>query len=150
MASLNSVHLIGYLGQNPESRTLPSGRMVTSFSLATTDYWTDKKSGAKKERTDWHKVVAYGRPAEIAKERLQKGSCCSIVGKVRYHHWDDENGRRRWRTDIEVGLGGLQVLPGKNVAGDVPANMQVLDLPVEELAALPEGADEIEYADMPF
>jgi len=145
MASMNHVALIGYLGQNPESRTTPNGVLVTTFSLATTDHWKDK-AGEKKSRTDWHNVVAWRRSAEIARDHLHKGDCCSVEGKVRYHSWDDENGRRHYRTDIEVER--LQLLPGKNVAGKVPANMQVLDLPQEELAAMPElvdGAEELPF-----
>jgi single-strand DNA-binding protein len=134
MACMNRVTLVGYLGKDPESRTTPQGRMVTKFSLATTERWKGK-NGDQNDRTDWHHIVMWGRSAEVASEYLKKGDCCLVEGKIRYHFWDDEGGKRHYRTDIEVDR--FQLLPGKNVAGTAPAGLEVAELPAEELPALP-------------
>jgi len=146
MACMNRVTLVGYLGENPESRTTPQGRMVTKFSLATTERWKGKNGKQDGSRTDWHHIVAWGKPAEIANEYLHKGDCCLVEGKIRYHFWDDEGGKRHYRTDIEVDR--FQILPGKNVAGTAPADPNVAGLSDEDLAALP--VDTSGGEEMPF
>lgn len=109
MASVNKVTLIGNLGNDPESRTLPGGESVSTFSLATTEQWKDK-SGAKQERTDWHRVEFIGRIAEVANEYLKKGSQAYVEGRIQYDKWTDKEGVEKTMTKIRgdklVLLGG--------------------------------------------
>jgi single-strand DNA-binding protein len=107
MASVNKVILIGNLGKDPELRYTPQGRPVANFSLATTERWTSK-SGEKQERTEWHKIVLWGRQAEIANQYLKKGSPCYIEGRITTRSWEDKDKVKRYTTEIE-GL-GLQLL----------------------------------------
>lgn len=99
MASVNRVTLIGNLGKDPEMRYLPSGEAVASFSIATTETWKDK-SGAKQERTDWHRVEFIGRTAEIAGEYLKKGRQAYIEGRIQYDKWTDKEGIEKTLTKI--------------------------------------------------
>ncbi len=89
MASVNKVILVGNLGRDPETRYLPSGEVVTNISVATTSTWKDKASGEKKEETEWHRVSAFGRLAEIMGEYLKKGSQVYIEGQLRTRKWQD-------------------------------------------------------------
>ncbi|WP_348944250.1 single-stranded DNA-binding protein [Chitinibacter sp. FCG-7] len=101
MASLNKVLLIGNLGKDPESRFLPSGGAVCNFSIATTESWKDKNTGAKQEKTEWHNITMYGRLAEIAGEYLKKGSQVYIEGKLQTRKWQDkQTGADRYTTEI--------------------------------------------------
>lgn len=100
MASVNKVILIGNLGKDPEMRYLPNGDAVAVFSIATTEQWKDK-SGAKKERTDWHRVEFIGRTAEVCGEYLKKGSTVYIEGRIQYDQWDDKaTGEKKSMTKI--------------------------------------------------
>lgn len=100
MASVNKVILVGNLGKDPESRVTGSGEAVCTFSIATTESWRDKATGDKKEVTEWHKVVAYGKLAEIAGEYLHKGSQVYVEGKIKTRKWQDNNGQDRYTTEI--------------------------------------------------
>lgn len=100
MSDLNKVMLIGRLGQEPETRYTASGAAITNCSVATGERWTDKNSGEKKERTEWHRIVFFGRLAEIAGEYLSKGSQVYIEGKLQTDKWQDSNGQDRWTTKI--------------------------------------------------
>ena len=92
MASVNKVILIGNLGKDPETRYLPSGEALTSFSIATSETWKDKTSGEKKEATEWHRISAFGKLAEICGEYLRKGSQVYIEGSLRTRKWQDKEG----------------------------------------------------------
>jgi len=100
MASINKVILVGNLGQDPEVKYMPSGGAVTNISIATTDSWTDKSSGQKQERTEWHRVVFFNRLAEIVGEYLRKGSQVYIEGSLRTRKWQDQNGQDKYTTEI--------------------------------------------------
>ena len=100
MSSLNCVHIIGNLGQDPESRATPSGGTVTNLRIATSETWKDKHTGDKKEATEWHSVALFGRVAEIAAEYLRKGSKVYIGGSLRTRKWQDKNGNDRYTTEI--------------------------------------------------
>jgi single-strand DNA-binding protein len=100
MASVNKVILVGNLGQDPEVKYMPSGGAVTNISIATTDSWTDKSSGQKQERTEWHRVVFFNRLAEIVGEYLKKGSQVYIEGNLRTRKWQDQNGQDKYTTEI--------------------------------------------------
>lgn len=102
MASLNKVLLIGNLGRDPESRTFPSGDMVTNVSIATTERWKDRQSGEMREATEWHNLVFNGRLAEIAAQYLRKGSQVYIEGRLCTRKWQDKNGQDRYTTEIRV------------------------------------------------
>ncbi len=98
---VNKVILIGNLGRDPEVRYLPSGSAVTNLALATTETWRDKQSGDQQERTEWHRIVMFGRLAEIAGEYLRKGSQVYIEGKLQTRKWQDkQTGQDRYSTEI--------------------------------------------------
>ena len=101
MSSVNKVILIGNLGKDPESRNLPSGEAVCTFSVATTETWKDK-AGSKQERTDWHRVEFIGRIAEIAQKYLKKGSKCYVEGRIQYDKWTDKEGVEKNMTKIRA------------------------------------------------
>ncbi len=101
MASLNKVQLIGHLGGDPESRVTDNEVTIVNFSIATNEQWTDKRAGKKIEKTEWHRIVAFGRVAEICSEFLQKGSLVFIEGRLqtRSYEKDDE---MRYITEVVV------------------------------------------------
>jgi single-strand DNA-binding protein len=108
---VNKVILIGNLGQDPESRTTPGGTTVTNIRIATTESWTDKASGEKKEQTEWHTVVMWSRLGEIAAEYLRKGSQVYIEGRLQTRKWQDKQGNDRYTT--EVVASDMQMLGGR-------------------------------------
>lgn len=97
--AVNKVILIGNLGSDPETRYTPSGAAVANFSLATTEQWTSKE-GAKEEKTEWHKIVAFGRLGEICDKYLHKGKQVYIEGKIQTRSWEDKDGIKRYSTEI--------------------------------------------------
>ena len=100
MASVNKVILVGNLGRDPETRYAPSGDAICNVALATTDTWKDKGTGEKKEQTEWHRVVFFGKLAEIAGQYLKKGSQVYIEGSIRTRKWTDKDGQERYTTEI--------------------------------------------------
>lgn len=103
MSSLNQVNIIGRLGRDPEVRYSPSGDAICNISIATSETWKDKNSGEKKEATEWHRVVMYGKLAEIAGEYLKQGSLVYIQGKLKTRKWQDKDtGADRYSTDIQA------------------------------------------------
>jgi len=99
MAGINKVILIGRLGSDPEVRYTPDGTAVANFSIATSDEWTDKATNEKKERTEWHRIVAFGRLGEICGEYLSKGRQVYIEGKLQTRSWE-KDGVTRYTTEI--------------------------------------------------
>jgi single-strand DNA-binding protein len=99
MASVNKVILIGNLGKDPETRYLPDGGAVTGVSIATTEKWKDK-NGEKQERVDWHRVVFFGKLAEIAGEYLKKGSSCYVEGRLQTRKYQDKQGADKYITEV--------------------------------------------------
>jgi single-strand DNA-binding protein len=97
---INKVILVGNLGKDPETRSLPSGEAVTNITVATSDSWKDKQTGEQKEQTEWHKVVFFKRLAEIAGQYLKKGSQVYIEGSLRTRKWQDKEGKDRYSTEI--------------------------------------------------
>lgn len=100
MATLNRAQLIGNLGRDPEVRFTPNGTAVCNVSVATTSGWNDKLSGARVEETDWHRVVFFGRLAEVVGEHLKKGRSVFIEGRLRTRRWQDNDGRDQYSTEI--------------------------------------------------
>jgi single-strand DNA-binding protein len=98
--TVNKVILIGRLGKDPETKTIPGGTTVTRFSIATDETWTDK-AGEKQQRTDWHNIVAWGKLGEICDKYLTKGKHVYIEGSLRMESWEDRtSGEKKYRTDI--------------------------------------------------
>lgn len=111
MASVNKVILIGNLGANPETRYLPSGDAITALRIATNERYKDKTTGEFKEATEWHRVVLFGRLAEVAGEYLKKGSAVYIEGRIRTRKWQDQSGQDRYSTEIVADQ--MQMLGGR-------------------------------------
>lgn len=97
--SVNKVILLGRLGQDPELKYTPGGSAVCNFSLATTESWTDK-SGQKQEKTEWHRVVVWGKLAELCNQYLAKGRQAFLEGRLQTRAWDDKDGNKRYTTEI--------------------------------------------------
>jgi single-strand DNA-binding protein len=113
---VNKVIIVGNLGNDPETRYMPSGSAVTNLSVATNESWKDKQTGEQKDRTEWHKVAMFGRLAEIAAEYLRKGSQVYIEGRLQTRKWQDQNGNDRWTTEIVANE--MQMLGGRGGGGD--------------------------------
>ena len=111
---INKVILIGNLGNDPEMRHTPSGAGVCEFRLATNENWTDK-SGQKQERTEWHRIVVWGKKAEVCSKYLSKGRQVFIEGRLRTRSWDDKEGNKRYTT--EVVANDVQFLGGRGGGG---------------------------------
>lgn len=115
---VNKVILVGNLGQDPEVRYLPSGGAVANITLATSESWRDKATGEQKEQTEWHRVVLFGKLAEVAGEYLRKGSQVYIEGQLRTRKWTDQSGVEKYTTEIVVNVGGvMQMLGGRQADG---------------------------------
>ena len=114
---VNKVILVGTCGQDPEVRYLPNGNAVTNLSLATSEQWTDKQTGQKVEKTEWHRVSMFGKVAEIAGEYLRKGSQVYIEGKLQTREWE-KDGIKRYTTEIVVDMQGTMQLLGGRAQGD--------------------------------
>ncbi len=108
---INKVILVGHLGQDPELRYMPSGGAVTNVSIATSDSWTDKQTGQRQDRTEWHRVVMFNKLAEIAGEYLKKGSQVYIEGRLQTRKWQDNSGQDRYTTEIVAN--DMQMLGGR-------------------------------------
>jgi len=100
--SVNKVILLGRLGQDPELKYTPSGAAVCNFSLATSEVWNDKNSGQKQERTEWHRVVVWGKLAELCNQYLAKGRQAFVEGRLQTRSWDDKAGQKRYTTEINA------------------------------------------------
>lgn len=108
---VNKVILVGRLGQDPEIRYMPNGNPVANISLATSDSWKDKNTGQQQERTEWHRVVVFGKLAEVAGEHLRKGSQVYFEGRLQTRKWTDQSGQEKYTTEIVIDMGGqMQIL----------------------------------------
>ncbi len=99
--SVNKVIILGRLGQNPEMKYTPSGMAVCNFSVATSENWTDK-SGQKQERTEWHRIVVWGKLAELCNQYLAKGRQVYLEGRLQTRSWEDKQGQKRYTTEINA------------------------------------------------
>ena len=131
---INKVILIGNLGKDPETRYQQSGAAVTNLSLGTSESWKDKNTGEKKENTEWHRVVMFGRLAEIAGEYLKKGSKVYIEGSLKTRKWQDQQGQDRYTTEV--------VAKDMQMLGDKPKQ--------ESKPQRPPEPEFIEDSDLPF
>ena len=116
---LNQAQIIGHLGKDPDVRYMPNGDPVTTFSLATTERWKDKTTGQQKESVEWHRVVSYGRLAEICGQYLKKGSLAFVQGKISTKKWTDKDGVDRYTTEIRAE--SLKMLSGRPDGANNPA-----------------------------
>lgn len=115
MASVNKVILVGFLGQDPEIRTFPSGDQVANVNIATTDKWTDRQSGERREATEWHRLVFNGKLADVVGQYLRKGSQVYVEGAIRHRKYQDNQGVDRTITEIRVDH--MQMLDRANGGG---------------------------------
>ena len=116
MGSLNKVMLIGNLGSDPEVRQIPSGQSVANFNLATTESWGGRDGGQRQEKTEWHRIVIYGRLAEIAGQYLKKGRQLYVEGRLQTRQWQDQQGQKRFTTEIVVR--DMVMLGGRGEGGE--------------------------------
>lgn len=138
MAGVNKVILLGNLGKDPEVRHLESGSVVCSFPMATSEIYTDRASGERKTVTEWHNVVLWRRLAETAEKYLRKGSQVYIEGKLKTRSWDDQNGQKRYTTEI---VGDMMQLLGRP-DGAKPENGNTASSPV---ASPSDQADDLPF-----
>ncbi len=113
---VNKVILIGTLGSDPEVRYMPNGNAVANISLATNESWKDKNTGQMQEKTEWHRIVVFGKLAEVAGEYLRKGSQAYFEGKLQTRKWQDQaSGQEKYTTEVVVDFGGqMQMLGGRS------------------------------------
>ena len=111
---VNRVTILGNLGNDPEVKYTASGSAIANLTVATSESWNDKETGEKKEVTEWHRVVLFGKLAEVAGEYLRKGSQVYIEGQLRTRKWTDQSGQEKYTTEIVVGMNGvMQMIGGK-------------------------------------
>lgn len=113
--SVNKVILVGNLGRDPEVRTMQSGDKVANLSLATSETWNDRQTGERRERTEWHRVVIFGRAADVAEQYLRKGSKVYVEGSLQTRKWQDQSGQDRYSTEVVLSgpRGQMTMLDGR-------------------------------------
>lgn len=148
---INKVILVGHLGKDPDVRYAPSGQAIANITLATSEQWKDKNTGEKQERTEWHRIVFFGRLAEIAGEYLKKGAQVYIEGRLQTRKWQDKEGKDRWTTEIVANE--MQMLGGRGGGGGDSFNQDASSNSQPEPAAASTsaggGADDFDD-DIPF
>ena len=133
---INKVILIGHLGQDPEVRYMPNGNAVANFSVATSESWKDKQTGETRDRTEWHRVVVFGKLAEIVGEYVKKGTQVYLEGQLQTRKWQDQAGNDRYTTEVVINAvgGTMQILGSRQNDGEQkqkaqPAQAQVQEAP---------------------
>ena len=152
MAGINKVILVGNLGAKPEVKYASNGNAISNLSVATSESWTDKSTGQKQERTEWHRVSLFGKLAEIAGQYLDKGSKVYVEGKLQTRKWQDQNGQDRYTTEVVVsGFNGtLQMLDRRDdSSSSAPSENVTLAKDQAEPSITPVSKDEFED-DIPF
>ncbi|RME61078.1 single-stranded DNA-binding protein [Candidatus Parcubacteria bacterium] len=117
MSGLNKVQLIGRLGKDPEVRYASHGNAIANLSVATSEQWNDRQTGQRQERTEWHRVVLFGKLAEIAAQYLRKGQQVYLEGKLQTRKWTDQNGMDRYTTEVVVDQRGTMIMLGSGQQG---------------------------------
>jgi single-strand DNA-binding protein len=141
MAGVNKVILVGNLGRDPEVRYTSSGTPVANFTMATTERWNDPTSGERKEKTEWHRVVVWGKQAEIAGEYLRKGRQVYVEGSLQTREWTDREGNKRQTTEIRAQRFQMLGRPGGSDTESTPA---------EPSTAVADSGGSLEDDDIPF
>ena len=144
MAGVNKVILVGNLGRDPEVRYTSEGKPVANFTMATTERWSDPASGERKERTEWHRIVVWGKQAEIAGEFLRKGRQVYVEGSLQTREWTDRDGNKRQTTEVRAQR--FQMLGRRDEQDDAPAS----PAPAPEPTAVAEKGPGFEEDDIPF
>ncbi len=161
--NINKAIIIGRLTQNPEMRSTPSGQSVCNFSMATNRAWVDKASGQKKEETDFHNIVLWGKLAEIASQYLTKGALAYIEGRLRTRSWEDASGVKKYRTEIiadKLQMGprasgfsgaGASSSPSAQNPSQYKAGGPAEPAPTEKIPIIEDDSDaDINVEDIPF
>lgn len=139
---LNKVHLIGNLGNDPVLKNFDSGKSVTEFRLATTERWKNK-AGEWQERTEWHNIVLWGKTAEVAAEYLKKGSRIYIGGRVSYKSWEDDQGTKKYKTEIVADR--MQMLDSKSSANASETTAKTDEVVVNTGEAVASTSDDLPF-----
>jgi single-strand DNA-binding protein len=140
MGSVNKVILVGNLGRDPEVRYTQGGAPVANFTLATNDVWTDK-AGARQERTEWHRIVVWGKTAEIVREHLSKGKQVYVEGSLQTRQWDDRDGNKKTTTEVKATRVVLLGRPDGGGETRGGGGAPPMDAGPDESQAPPEGDD---------
>ena len=150
---VNKVILLGNLGKDPDVKYMPNGNAVANVTLATSETWSDKSSGEKKEKTEWHRVVFFGKLAEIVGQYLKKGSKIYVEGKLQTRKWQAQDGQDRYSTEVVVDIGGtMQMLDSAPAGGQQAASTTqraAAQRPAQQQAA-PAMVDDGFDDDIPF
>src|SRR5687768_585179 len=143
MAGVNKVIVVGRLGADPELKTITGGNSVCRLSVATSENWTDKQ-GQKQERTEWHKVVVWGKLAELCGKYLSKGRQCYVEGRLQTRSWEDQQGQKRYTTEIVANT--VQFL-GSTQGASTTAHATDSDFPNQDFGPEPafDSSDEIPF-----
>jgi len=151
----NKAIIIGNVTRDPEIKALPSGAKVTSLSVATNRVWKDQ-SGAKKEQTDFHNVVVFGRQAETVAQYIKKGSMLMVEGRIQTRSWDDKDGKKNYRTEIVADRvqfgprGGTTPAAGAVTGGNDPQANSPANAGSKEVETIEYPDDDINAEDIPF
>ncbi|EMH6405711.1 single-stranded DNA-binding protein [Providencia rettgeri] len=148
---VNKVILIGNLGQDPEIRYMPAGGAVANLTLATSESWRDKQSGEMREKTEWHRVVIFGKLAEVAGEYLKKGSQVYIEGSLQTRKWQDQSGQDRYTTEVVVNIGGSMQMLGGNGGNNQTGSQQPARQPQQPQQQASQNEPPMDFSDdIPF
>ena len=142
MAGINKVILVGRLGRDPEVRHTNTGNIVVNFTIATSDTWTDRQTGEKKEKTEWHRVVAFQKLAELCGNYLSKGRQVYVEGSLQTREWADKDGNKRYTTEIVAST--VQFL-GDTAGGKQPSSFSESDMPASSGADFSDPDDDIPF-----
>ena len=148
MASVNKVIIVGNIGKDPEVRYTADNKAITSISVATSENYTDKSTGEKKEITEWHRIVFFNRLAEIAGEYLKKGSSVYVEGKLKTRKWTDQSGAERFTTEIIAEQ--LQMLGGRASGEAQSTGASAYAKENQGSASAPHQSTVVEDDDTPF
>jgi single-strand DNA-binding protein len=148
---VNKVILVGNLGKDPEIRYTADGRAIANITVATSETWKDKNSGQQQEKTEWHRVVIFGKLAEIAGEYLRKGSQVYFEGKLQTRKWQDQSGADRYTTEVVIDINGqMQMLGSRGGGGDTSFGGQQQQKPQNQQPQPAPAMDDDFDDDIPF
>ena len=149
---VNKVILLGNLGKDPEVKYMPNGNAVANITLATSETWNDKSTGEKQEKTEWHRVVFFGKLAEIVGQYLKKGSKVYIEGNLQNRKWQDQGGQDSYTTEVVVDIGGtMQMLDSRGGEGGfAPAQQSAPAQKSAKAQPAPAMVDDAFDDDIPF
>ncbi|HBO0302397.1 TPA: single-stranded DNA-binding protein [Pseudomonas aeruginosa] len=148
MRGVNKVILVGNVGGDPETRYMPNGNAVTNITLATSESWKDKQTGQQQERTEWHRVVFFGKLAEIVGQHVKKGQQLYVEGSLRTRKWQAQDGQDRYTTEIIVDMHGQMQMLGGNPGNEQAA--QSRPSPQQQSAPQQRSAQDEFDDDIPF